>query len=75
MDFVICDPIRRRSGTEIKGIYEIIDINKDFNNFRIQLTLKYIKTYVPVVTQYDIRVTSAGDYRILSDGRTRMAQQ
>jgi len=75
MDFVICDPIRRRSGTEIKGVYEIIDINKDFNNFRIQLTLKYIKTYVPVVTQYDERVTSTGDYRILSDGRTRMAQQ
>jgi len=75
MDFVICDPIRRRSGTEIKGIYEIIDISKDFNNYRIQLTLKYIKTYVPVVTQYDERVTSTGDYRILSDGRTRMAQQ
>jgi hypothetical protein len=75
MDFVICDPIRRRSGTEIKGVYEIIDINKDFNNFRIQLTLKYIKTYVPVVTQYDVRVTSTGEFRILSDGRTRMAQQ
>jgi len=75
MDFIICDPIRRRSGTEIKGIYEIIDISKDFNNYRIQLTLKYIKTYVPVVTQYYIRVTSTGDYRILSDGRTRMAQQ
>ena len=75
MDFVICDPIRRRSGTEIKAIYEIIDINKDFNNYRIQLTLKYIKTYTPVVTQYDVRATSAGDYRILSDGRTRMAQQ
>jgi hypothetical protein len=75
MDFVICDPIRRVSGIDDLKVWEIIDISKDFNNYEIQLTLKYISDYVPTVTMYDVRVTSDGEYRILSDGSTRMVQQ
>jgi len=75
MDFVICDPVRRTSGIDVPAVYEIIEISKDFNNYEIQLTLKYIKEYVPVVTLYDVRITSDGDFRILSDGSTRMVQE
>jgi len=43
MDFVICDPIRRRSGTDSKSIYEVIEISKDLMTYKIQLALKYVK--------------------------------
>jgi len=75
MDFVICDPRRRRSEIEDKAIWEIIEISKDFNNYTIQLTLKYISIYTPVVTLYSTRITDDGDYRILSDGTVRMVSE
>jgi hypothetical protein len=72
MDFVICDPRCRVTGTEVPAVWEVIGINKDLTNFEIQLTLQYIKTYTPVVTTYSARVESEGDYRITSEGHTRI---
>jgi hypothetical protein len=72
MDFVICDPRCRKTGTEVPAVWEVIGINKDLTNFEIQLTLQYIKTYTPVVTTYSARVESEGDYRITSEGHTRI---
>jgi len=75
MDFVICDPRRRISGIEHKAVWEVIELSKDFNNYQIQLSLKYVKQYIPVVTLYSTRITDDGEYRILSDGSVRMVSE
>lgn len=70
MDFVICDPRRRTLGTDTKAIWEIIGISKDLMNFTVQLTLRYIKTYTPVVTNYSVLIDDAGDFIITNDNYT-----
>ena len=72
MDFIICDPRCRVTGTEVPAVWEVIGINKDLTNFEVQLTLQYIKSYTPVVTTYSARIESEGDYRITSEGHTRI---
>jgi hypothetical protein len=69
MDFVICDPRCRKTGTEVPAVWEVIGINKDLTNFEIQLTLQYIKTYTPVVTTYSA-LTDGTDYITDESGNT-----
>jgi hypothetical protein len=69
MDFVICDPRCRVTGTEVPAVWEVIGINKDLTNFEIQLTLQYIKTYTPVVTTYSV-LTDGTDYITDESGNT-----
>ncbi len=45
MDFIICDPRRRFSGQDRLGVWEVVGINKNFDDLSIQLSLRYIKTY------------------------------
>jgi hypothetical protein len=69
MDFVICDPRCRVTGTEVPAVWEVIGINKDLTNFEIQLILQYIKTYTPVVTTYSV-LTDGTDYITDESGNT-----
>ena len=72
MDFIICDPVKRFSGMEHLGIYEIIGISKSLDNTpTVQLTLRFIKSYTPQFTEYSVRAVSDGDFRSLSDGSIR----
>lgn len=69
MDFVICDPRCRVTGTEVPAVWEVIGINKDLTNFEVQLTLQYIKTYTPVVTTYSA-LTDGTDFITDESGNT-----
>lgn len=69
MDFVICDPRCRVSGVEVPAIWEVIGIAKDLQNYVVQLTLRYIKSYTPVVTTYSA-LTDGTDYITDESGNT-----
>lgn len=43
MDFVICDPKCRRSGTEVLAKHEVIGLDKNFDDWKLNLTLRYIE--------------------------------
>lgn len=70
MDFVICDPRRRRSGTDTLAVWEIIEISKDFNDYKIQLTLKYIKPYTAASVAYSVLVDESGVFIADESGGT-----
>jgi len=45
-DFVIASPRTRYGETEIWGVYEIMEISKDYEKNNIKLSLRYVKEYV-----------------------------
>ena len=64
MDFVICDPRRRESETDTLGVWEVIEIAKDFNKFNITLTLKFIELYSLTPSHTFYLVDDSGNYII-----------
>ena len=45
MDFIVGSPVERYSGTQRLGIYEIIGIDKDLNNFNIKFDFQFLDWY------------------------------
>jgi len=79
MDFVVCAPMSRtmtKNGVAITpeyGVYEVIGINKNLDDYQIDLTLRFIRDYtLPVDKNYLLRILSDNDERITSDGHTRI---
>ena len=52
MDFIVAAPSTRVGGVEFWGIYEVLGITKNLEQFHVELKLKYVKSYImpePVV--------------------------
>lgn len=56
MDFVLCSPTTRQSQADAKAVYEVLGIQKDFDNLKVTLTLRYIKADPTVYYTYDYLV-------------------
>lgn len=48
MDFVKCLPTARQNAGTINQIWEVLGRNRDLNSFETELTLRFVKTFVPV---------------------------
>jgi hypothetical protein len=59
-DFIICDPVARVSHTEDKNIYEVIGIEKNLESLTVNLTLRYVKDYDPVLFIYSVLIDEFG---------------
>jgi hypothetical protein len=68
MDFIICDPYCRVSGTPSYSVYEVLGVVKNFDKFEIQLTMRYVKDDPRTAVEYDFIVDSAGDFLVDYEG-------
>lgn len=77
MDFVVAAPTSRlkdQKGIDIAPVYnkyEVIGINKNLDNFEIQLTLRYIEPYtMPIDSTFNVLVDESGNFIIDESGNT-----
>lgn len=75
MDFIVCAPdsrLKDQKGIDITPVYnkyEVIGINKNLEQFEIQLTLRYIEPYtMPIDSSYAILVDESGNTIIDESG-------
>lgn len=60
MDFVLCSPTTRQSQADAKAVYEVLGVQKDFDNLKVTLTLRYIKADPNLYLDYFLIVDENG---------------
>lgn len=70
MDFVICDPVKRPPDSESLGIWEVLGRVINPVDLSIELTLRYVSTYTPVITTYSAWVDELGNNITDENGNT-----
>lgn len=87
-DFIIASPSTRFNQTPVWGIYEVMATEKNYENMTFNYSLRYVRVPVladfttagisPAYTGtfetvlYKFRILSDGDYRVTSEGNTRI---
>jgi hypothetical protein len=74
MDFVIADHSRESQTTKAWAVYEVIGITKDLNKAEVILDMKYVKDDETTAFETYIRVDDSGNWRVDSDGNTRIVR-
>jgi len=75
MDFIVAAPMSRtmdKNGVAIVpeyGVYEVMGLNKNLDNYSIDLTMRYIRDYtMPIDTVYSILIDESGNKIIDESG-------
>jgi len=70
-DFVLASPLTRVGATPTYAVYEILALEKDLENEKLKISMRYVKVDPTANLEYAARVTVDGDFRVTSDGDTR----
>lgn len=68
-DFIVASPSTRPSEEPVWGVYEVNGRSKDLENFKLELQMRYIRSYdYPVDIDYDALVDESGNYIVDESG-------
>lgn len=69
-DFIIASPVTRKSEAPQWGVYEVVGVEKDPDPIKldVKLSMRFVKSYTPVIIDYGVIVDSDGNYIVDSDG-------